>query len=66
MWNWEWDRDLYPDLDRKIPLIAHPAVFDPKYDGQLMVGCPVPKEELEKKFVLRLSGDPVRISPRLT
>ena len=19
MWNWEWDRELYPDLDRKIP-----------------------------------------------
>lgn len=19
MWNWEWDRDLYPDLDKKIP-----------------------------------------------
>ncbi len=57
---------FFPDLDRKIPLIAHPAIFDPKYDEQLMVGCPVPKEELEKKFVLRLSRDPVRISPRLT
>lgn len=51
--------------DRRSVLVAHPVVFEPKFDGGESVGSPVTAEELSARFDLRLSAEPVWLTDRL-
>ena len=51
--------------DRRAALVAHPAVFAPKFDGGEPVGSPVTAEELAPRFDLRLSAEPVWLTEHL-
>ena len=48
-------------------LTAHPLAFDPKRtaDGQL-IGSPYTASELAQRCQLRLSAEPIKLSPRIT
>jgi 7,8-dihydropterin-6-yl-methyl-4-(beta-D-ribofuranosyl)aminobenzene 5'-phosphate synthase len=45
-------------------LVAHPQAFNPKRDGNLAIGSPLSLEELSPHFTLRLSTEPLKLSPR--
>lgn len=49
----------------KPALVAHPRTFDPKRDGSLTIGSPLDLEELGRHFTLRLSAQPLELTPRL-
>ena len=51
--------------DRRSALVAHPAVFESKFDGGEPVGSPVTAEELAPRFDLRLSAEPVWLTEHL-
>ena len=51
--------------ERRPELIAHPGVFEPRYDGGAAVGCPVPREKLERHFALHLTREPLWLTERL-
>ena len=51
--------------DRRSTLVAHPAVFETKFDGGKPVGSPVTAEELAPRFDLRLSAEPVWLTEHL-
>lgn len=56
----------FPPIEQKIPLIAHPDVFEPKRDEGLSIGSALTEAEAEERFSLRLSRVPVRLSEHLT
>lgn len=59
-------RPLCDALDGHRPaLVAHPDVFQIRRDGGLEVGCPVGREELEARFDLRLSREPLWLTEHL-
>jgi 7,8-dihydropterin-6-yl-methyl-4-(beta-D-ribofuranosyl)aminobenzene 5'-phosphate synthase len=49
----------------KPALVAHPRTFDPKRDGSLAIGSPLNLDELNRHFTLRLSAQPLELTPRL-
>lgn len=49
----------------KARLVAHPDVFGAKHVQHDVIGCPVTREELERKFQLVLSKEPVMLSEHL-
>ena len=53
-----------PELG-KAKLVAHPDIFEAKHAHNDEIGCPVSKEELNEKFELILSKQPVMISKYL-
>lgn len=55
------------NLDNKeIKLTAHPKIFDTKIDeNKVNYGCPISKDELEKKYKLNLTKNPYWISENL-
>lgn len=51
----------------KRPLFtAHPDVFLERYDGNLSIGSPLNKEDVEKFADIRLTKEPVKISENIT
>jgi 7,8-dihydropterin-6-yl-methyl-4-(beta-D-ribofuranosyl)aminobenzene 5'-phosphate synthase len=55
----------FPENGRRVPLLAHPNVFEPKrYDGE-PIGSPMTCEQAGQRFDLRLSEQPVHLSERL-
>ncbi len=56
----------YLDLKNKnIKLSAHPNIFDEKFEGGIPYGCPVSRDELEKKYILNLTKKPYEIHKNL-
>ncbi len=55
-----------PESERKIPLYAHPSIFDPRRFEGLSIGAPLTEEQAEKRFDLRLTSQPVALTERLT
>jgi 7,8-dihydropterin-6-yl-methyl-4-(beta-D-ribofuranosyl)aminobenzene 5'-phosphate synthase len=59
-WVARYGTSQYP----KPALVAHPRTFDPKRDGSLAIGSPQGIEELGRHFTLRLSAQPLELTPR--
>ena len=58
-------RYLPPDL-YKVNLIAHPNIFDTKFDANnIAYGCPISKAELENIYTLNLTKNPFYITENL-
>lgn len=55
----------WPASNGRPELIAHPDAFDPKRHGELSIGSPLSREELAARFELRLTREPLWLSPRL-
>lgn len=51
--------------DSQPALVAHPRAIDPKRDGSLAIGSPLNQEELGRHFTLRLTAQPLELTPRL-
>ncbi len=49
-----------------LKILAHPDTFSKKVIGDLEIGCPISKEELENFVTLDLVKTPIKISPNLT
>ena len=57
---------LIENLDSgKLPLYAHPDTFRSKRQGEESIGSPLSQETLAGSFDLRLSSEPVYITPKL-
>lgn len=51
---------------QRVPLYAHPAVFEPKrFEGE-DIGSPIAIEEAAERFELHLSANPVQLTEHLT
>lgn len=55
----------WPASNGRPALAAHPDAFDPKRHGELSIGSPLSREELAARFELRLTREPLWLSPRL-
>lgn len=55
----------WPSSNGRPALAAHPDAFDPKRHGGLSIGSPLSREELAARFELRLTREPLWLSPRL-
>lgn len=51
--------------ERRLKLIAHPAVFARKFSDGLEIGCPVPEETLRRHFTPRLTAQPLWLTEHL-
>lgn len=49
----------------KPQILAHPGVFDQRYDGSAAIGCPIGQKILAKSFRIQLTAEPHRITSRL-
>ena len=49
----------------KIEIIAHPWVFDKKYDNHMEIGSPISLSEAEAFYQLKLTKDPLKISKHI-
>ena len=56
----------FPETERPVTICAHPGVLEPKRCDGLMIGMPLSREELARRFTLQLSRRPVQLSERLT
>lgn len=56
----------FPETAGEVTIVAHPGVLEQKRCDGLSIGMPMAREELEKRFTLRLSREPVQLSERLT
>lgn len=56
---------VFPESGHRIPLVAHPQVFEPKRDCGLMVSSPLSADQLISRFELRLTTEPVSVSEHL-
>lgn len=56
----------FPETERKITVYGHPGVLEQKRCDGLPIGMPMERAELEQRFTLRLSREPVQLSERLT
>ncbi|MEA4815725.1 MAG: MBL fold metallo-hydrolase [Lachnospiraceae bacterium] len=59
-------RFLPEKLKNGVTITAHPDMFDKKYHRGKEIGCPVSSDELSKKYNLRLSATPIKISKNIT
>ena len=50
---------------KNIPMYAHPKAFEEKRMDGVQTGAPLRAEEVEKLFDLRLSAEPVQITPNI-
>lgn len=55
----------WPASNGRPELITHPDAFDPKRHGELSIGSPLSREELAARFELRLTREPLWLSPHL-
>lgn len=55
----------WPALNGRPTLAAHPDAFGLKRHGGLSIGSPLSREELATRFELRLTREPLWLSPRL-
>ncbi|MBQ0038783.1 MAG: MBL fold metallo-hydrolase [Clostridiales bacterium] len=55
----------FPETEEKLPLVAHPAAFEPKRYGETAIGSPLEAEELAQRFALRLTAEPVQLSEHI-
>lgn len=56
----------FPELDRKIKLVAHPNVFERKRINGCSIGSPIELDEAKERFDLQLSAKPVQLSQHIT
>lgn len=56
----------FPRTARPVTIYAHPGVLEQKRCDGLMIGMALTQEELEKRFTLKLSREPVQLSEKLT
>lgn len=57
---------VFPLLEHRVKLIGHPQVFEEKRLGRLVVSSPLRREQLEERFELCLSQEPLAVTPNLT
>lgn len=55
----------FPEMTKRVTVVAHPNVLEKKRCDGLMIGMPLSQEELEARFTLRLSREPVQLSEKL-
>lgn len=55
----------WPASNGRPALAAHPDAFDPKRHGDLSIGSPLSRKELKARFELRLTREPLWLSPHL-
>ena len=56
----------FPETAEKLPIYAHPDIFEPKrYDGN-SIGSPLTQQEAARRFDLHLTVEPVRLSEHVT
>jgi 7,8-dihydropterin-6-yl-methyl-4-(beta-D-ribofuranosyl)aminobenzene 5'-phosphate synthase len=50
----------------EIEVVAHPLCFNPKKDGEELIGAPFDEDEMNQLCKLRLSKEPIKISKNIT
>lgn len=56
----------FPETVEKLPLYAHPQIFEPKRYGAQLIGAPMTQSEAARRFALHLTAQPVQLSEHIT
>jgi len=54
------------NLSPELRIIAHPEVFNERFENDKPIGAPLSMDDLKRDYTLTLSKEPVVITPRLT